>query len=150
MLRRKCFMAMKMSQAATMQFGAGSLAVLGDQLKMRGLKKAIIITDKGVTGAGVTAKVEAVIKEAGIECALYDECLADAPSDTVTLAANAARDAKSDAIIALGGGSSMDTAKAVSLILKDPKPITEVRGKPPVPPDVPLITSQLHPAPVAR
>jgi len=131
---------MKMSQAATMQFGAGSLAILGDQLKMRGLKKAIIITDKGVTAAGVTAKVEAVLKDAGIESALFDDCLPDAPSDSVTLAANAARDSKADVIIALGGGSSMDTAKGAGLIIKDPKPITECAGQPPRPPDLPIIT----------
>ena len=86
-------MAMRLSQAAMIMFGAGSLEVLGEQLKMLGSKKAIIITDKGVTGAGVTAKVEGVIKGAGVECAVFDGCLADAPSHTVPLAAKAARDA---------------------------------------------------------
>jgi alcohol dehydrogenase class IV len=123
-----------------MLFGAGSLGVLGDQLKMLGCKKPIIITDKGVTAAGATAKVEKVVKDAGLECAIYDGCLSDAPSDSITVAANAVRDAKADAIIALGGGSSMDTAKAASLIIKDPKPITELIGKPPGKPDVPIIT----------
>ena len=130
----------KMSQAATMMFGPGALGIMGDQLKMRGLKKPIIITDKGVTAAGVTAKVEKAIKDAGLECAVYDDCLSDAPSDSITVAANAVREANADCIIALGGGSSMDTAKAASLIIKTPKPITEMRGQPPRNSDVPIFT----------
>ena len=133
-------MAMRMTQAAPIMFGAGSLEVLGMQLKMRGLKKPIIVTDKGVTAAGVTDKVVKVIKDAELEYAIYDDCLSDAPTDSITVAANAIRDAKADAIIALGGGSSMDTAKAASLIIKDPKPITELIGKPPGKPDLPIIT----------
>ena len=140
---------MMMSQSATIMFGVGALSVLSEELKMRGLKNPIIITDKGVTGAGVTSKVEAVIKEAGLACAIWDGCLSDAPTDSVDAAAAVIRDAKADCIVALGGGSSMDTAKAASLILKNNKPILEVMPKPPGPsdpprppavPDVPLFT----------
>jgi len=134
---------MKMSQAATIMFGAGSLAILGDQLKMRGLKKPIIITDKGVTAVGVTAKVEQLIKDAGLDCAIYDDCQSDAPSDSITVAADAVRAAGADAIIALGGGSSMDTAKAASLVINNPRPITEITpgpGRGPGKPDLPIFT----------
>ena len=132
-------MAMRMTQAAPILFGVGALQELGGQLKMRGLQKPIIITDAGVTAVGATAKVEGVVKEAGLACAVYDGCLSDAPSDSITVAANAIREAKADCIIALGGGSSMDTAKAASLIINDPKPITEVTG-PPHKPDLPIFT----------
>ena len=136
---------MKMSQAAMMMFGSGSLAILGDELKSRGLCRPIIITDKGVTGVGVTAKVEAVIKGAGLECAIWDNCLSDAPTDSVDEAAAVVREFGADAIIGLGGGSSMDTAKAVATVIKNPVPIKEVmaRGRPmgPLPdPDLPLFT----------
>ncbi|MCL2121358.1 MAG: iron-containing alcohol dehydrogenase [Clostridiales bacterium] len=131
--------AQKMSQGTTMMFGVGALSILGDQLKMRGLKRPVIITDKGVTAAGVTAKVEKVIKDAELECVIYDDCLSDAPSDSITVAADAFRAAKGDCIVALGGGSSMDTAKAVSRVILNPRPITEVVG-PPAPPDVPIFT----------
>ena len=133
-------MPQRMSQAAPMLFGPGALAALGDQLKMLGSSNPIIVTDKGVTAAGATAKVEKAIKDAGLSCAIYDGCLSDAPTDSITVCANAIRDAKADAIVALGGGSSLDTAKAASLIIKDPKPITEFIGKPPGKPDVPIIT----------
>jgi len=136
-------MAMRMTQAAPMIFGAGSLAVLGDELKNRGVKSAVIITDKGVTGAGVTAKVEDVIKAAGVGCSVWDECLSDAPSDTIAVAAAAIRDSGADIIIALGGGSSMDTAKAASLIIKEEKPIQAFMigpGAKPGVPDLPVIT----------
>ena len=142
--------AMRMTQAAPMLFGTGSLQMLGDELKMRGLKKPVIITDKGVTGAGVTEKVKSVVKEAGLECAVWDNCLSDAPTDSVDAAAAAARDAGADAIIALGGGSSMDTAKAASLSINNNKTILEIMGPPPseamgpppppCEPDVPIFT----------
>jgi len=133
-------MAMMMSQAATMMFGVGALSVLGEQLMMRGYKNPIIITDKGVTGAGVTAKVEAAIKDAGLAYTLWDNCISDAPSDSVDMAAAAIREAKADSIIALGGGSSMDTAKAASLIINSSKSILELIGQPPCEPDLPIIT----------
>ena len=133
-------MAQKMSQAATMLFGAGALAELGGRLKMLGAKSAVIVTDKGVTGAGVTAKVEKVIKDAEVACSVFDDCLADAPSDSVGVAAAFIRNAKADIIIALGGGSSMDTAKGASLIINEDVPITARMGQPPRKPDVPIIT----------
>ena len=121
------------SQAATMLFGAGALSGLGGELRMRGLKNPIIITDKGVTGAGVTAMVEAVVREAGLACVIWDGCLSDAPTDSVEEAAAFARDAGADSIIGLGGGSSMDSSKAVSLIIKNKRPVTEFMFQPPDP-----------------
>ena len=134
-----------MSQAATMMFGSGSLAVLGDEMKLRGLKKAAIITDKGVTGAGVSAQVEAVIKEAGFDCMIWDNCLSDPPADSVDEAAAAIRNYGADAIIGLGGGSSMDTAKAASMVIKNPISIKEIMARPRAPgplpdPDLPVFT----------
>ncbi|MCL2121359.1 MAG: iron-containing alcohol dehydrogenase [Clostridiales bacterium] len=131
--------AQKMSQAAMMMFGAGSLSILGEQIKMRGLSRPVIITDKGVTAAGVSAKVQNVLKEAGLESVLYDDCLSDAPSDSIPVAADAFRAAKGDCIVALGGGSSIDTAKAVSRTILNPGPITDIIGKPGAP-DVPIFT----------
>ena len=134
-------MAMLMSQAANVMFGAGALKSLGDQIKAKGFKKAIIVTDKGVSDIGITAKVEAVIKDAGAACAVFDGCLSDAPSDTVPHAAKAARDFGADVMIALGGGSSIDTAKVAALVIKEEKPITpqlSSRENPPIP-DIPVI-----------
>ena len=133
-------MVARMSQAAPIMFGAGALSALGDQLKMRGLQKPIIITDKGVTASGATGKVEKIVKDAGLQCAVYDGCLSDAPSDSITVAADAVRAAGADCIIALGGGSSMDTAKAASLIINNKKLITEMVGIPPAKPDLPIFT----------
>ena len=133
-------MATKMTQGAPIMFGTGALAILGEELKARGLQKPIIVTDKGVTSVGVTEKVVQAAKSAGIECAIYDDCQSDPPSDSVTVAADAIRAAKADCIIALGGGSSMDTAKAASLIINDPRPIMEIIGPPPRKPDLPIFT----------
>jgi alcohol dehydrogenase class IV len=130
----------KMSQAATMMFGVGALSILGDQLKMRGLKKPIIVTDKGVTAVGVTDKVKKVVTDAGLECAVYDGAVSDPPFDSIAVAADAIRASGADSIIALGGGSSIDTAKAASIILDDNVPISERIMKPPRKPDLPFFT----------
>jgi len=123
-------------------FGAGALATLGDQLKTLGLTKAIIITDKGVTDTGITAKVADVVKDAGASCAVFDGCLSDAPADSIPLAAGAARAAGAEVIIGLGGGSSMDTAKAATLLVKEDKPVTPTLSPPrnPIASDIPIIT----------
>ena len=133
-------MATRMTQSAPMLFGVGALAELGDELAILGAKKAIIITDKGVTGAGVTEKVEKAVRSAGIICSVYDDCLSDAPSDSIPVAASAIRAAEADVIIALGGGSSMDTAKAASLIINEDRPITDFMGPPSRKPNRPIIT----------
>ena len=127
------------TQSAPLMFGVGCLKSLGDQMKRHGLKKALIVTDKGITAAGVTEKVAAVIKDAGGEYVIYDECLPDPPHTSIPKPAAIANEEKVDFIIGLGGGSCMDTAKAASVVIKNPKPATEFIMKPPAQPDVPVI-----------
>jgi len=132
--------AQKMSQAGTMMFGIGALSILGDQLKNRGLKKPIIVTDKGVVAVGVADKVKQVVLDAGLECELYDGCLSDPPRPSIRVAADAIVASDAESIIALGGGSSIDTAKAASVILSENVPIEERMGKPPRKPELPFFT----------
>jgi alcohol dehydrogenase class IV len=123
-----------------MVFGVGALSVLAGELKMRGLKKPIIVTDKGVTAVGVTDKVKKVVTDAGLECEVYDGSVSDPHYDSITVAADAIRASGADSIIALGGGSSIDTAKAASIIIVDNVHITERMMKPPRKPDLPFFT----------
>ncbi|MDR1205163.1 MAG: iron-containing alcohol dehydrogenase [Peptococcaceae bacterium] len=134
-------------QFAPLLFGAGASGQLAAQLKMMGCKKAIAVTDKGVIAAGVLDKALASLKAEGIPYVVYDGCLPDAPDTCFYAAADMARSEGVDAMIAVGGGSNIDSAKAASILIKDRTP-REVLFAPPGPdsppppprrPDVKLI-----------
>jgi alcohol dehydrogenase len=130
-------------QVAPFLFGAGAVAQLGEKLTAMGATKAIIITDKGVVAAGVVDKATASLKEIGFSYVIFDGCLPDAPDHSFFAAAKLAREEKIDAIVAVGGGSDIDTAKVVSTLIRKEKTLEEVKGPegPPIPqdPDVKLI-----------
>ncbi len=102
-------------------FGAGARKELPEVLNRMGLKKALVCTDKGLLHVGTAQKVTAVLEEAGFPYEIYSEIK---PNPTVTnvkqgVAAFAA--AKADCIIAIGGGSSMDTAKGIGIVTNNPE-----------------------------
>lgn len=129
-------------QFAPILFGAGAVSQLYDQLASLGVTKALICTDKGVSAAGTIEKVTASLAENNFPFVVYDGCLPDAPHPTVLAAAELARAEKIDVIVAVGGGSNLDTAKAVSAMVKNEKTFEELIGLPPpgrYEPDVDLV-----------
>jgi len=95
-------------------FGIGALENLGIELSERGWESALIVTDRGVRQAGILAKVEESLKPYGIEYEIYDGV---EPNPTVAIIEAALPLAKEyNAIIGLGGGSSIDTAKALNVL----------------------------------
>jgi alcohol dehydrogenase class IV len=104
----------------SIRFGAGSLAQLPELIAAQSSVKPFIITDPGVAGAGVLAKVQAILTSAGINSASFAGIK---PNPTTLLIDEAARDAVAfgaDCIIALGGGSSLDSAKGIALVVANP------------------------------
>jgi len=104
----------------SIRFGAGSLAQLPELIAAQSSAKPFIITDPGVAGAGVLAKVQAILTSAGINSASFAGIK---PNPTTLLIDEAARDAVAfgaDCIIALGGGSSLDSAKGIALVVANP------------------------------
>lgn len=102
-------------------FGPGAREVLPKEIARLGLKKAFVATDKDLIKFGVADKVMSVLREAGIPYEVFSDIK---PNPTVSnvkagLAAYAASGA--DFIIAIGGGSSMDTAKAIGIITNNPE-----------------------------
>ena len=104
-------------------FGAGIRKIVGEKLKESGVKRVLLIYDKGVESVGIPDKIIAPIKAAGIETVSYNGVLADPPSSVVNEAAKFGKDAKVDAIIGLGGGSSIDTSKATRVLLSSKGPL---------------------------
>ncbi|OPY93152.1 MAG: 1,3-propanediol dehydrogenase [Syntrophaceae bacterium PtaU1.Bin231] len=100
-------------------FGNGAVKKMGEEaLALCGNgKKVLLISDKGVVGAGLTADAKASLEKSGFEVVLFDRVTADAPISLVHACTELGRKEKVGAVIAIGGGSVIDTAKAVSFMI---------------------------------
>ena len=90
-------------------------------MKSRGLQKALVCSDPDLLKFGVTQKVTAVLDAAGIAYEVYSEIKPNPTIENVKDGVEAAKAAQADCIIAIGGGSSMDTAKAIGIIITNPE-----------------------------
>ena len=113
-------MSVKFVLNETSYFGNGAREELAGEIQKRGFKKVFLVSDKSLVEAGVTAKVEEVLKRAGVPYDLYDEIK---PNPTIKNAQDgikACKESGADLIVAVGGGSSIDTAKAISIVMTNP------------------------------
>lgn len=102
-------------------FGPGARKELPGVVARLGFKKALVVTDKGLMKFGVAKMVLDVMDEAGISYDIFDDVK---PNPTVTNVKNgieACRKAQADFIVAIGGGSSMDTAKGIGIVVNNPE-----------------------------
>lgn len=105
----------------TSYHGAGAVKFIVSELAARGLKRPIVFSDPDLVKFGVTKKVTDLLAKAKVKCAIYSEIKPNPTIANVKNGVKAAKAAKADCIIAIGGGSSMDTAKGVGIILTNPK-----------------------------
>ena len=101
-------------------FGDGVSSQIGTHLLMMGAKKTLCIYDKGIKDVGIVDPVLEAITMAGIEVVPFDDVQVSVPYSTVFEAAEIGREAGIDTIVAIGGGSAMDTGKAVNVALTQP------------------------------
>jgi len=106
-------------------FGAGTVRQVGEKVKELGCKRALCICDEGVKNAGILGTVLAALEESGIETVVYDKVLADPPAPMVDEVGALVRECGADCVVGVGGGSSMDTAKAASVLYKHPGSISD-------------------------
>jgi len=99
------------SMSGRLLFGKGALARLPDVVTRLGAERPMIVTDQGLVKAGLPARVDAVLADAGISCDVYDGVEPDPRIEIVDLCATRAIEKESDLLIGLGGGSSLDIAK---------------------------------------
>ena len=104
----------------TSYFGEGARSVLADEIKNRGFKKVLVVTDKALYEVGVSKKVTDILDEAGIEYGVFHEVLPNPPIANVNSGIRMCKEIGADLIVAVGGGSSIDTAKAISIIMTNP------------------------------
>ncbi len=104
----------------TSYFGKGAREELAGEIEKRGFKKVFLVSDKSLVEAGVTSKVEEVLNKAGVPYDLYDEIKPNPTIKNVLDGVEACKNSEADLIVAVGGGSSIDTAKGISIIMTNP------------------------------
>ena len=105
----------------TSYFGAGARESLADEAKARGFKKILFVTDKVLLECGVAGKVTEVLDKAGIAYETYCDIKANPTVKNVQDGVKAFKDCGADALVAVGGGSVMDTAKGIGIIVANPE-----------------------------
>lgn len=101
--------------------GAGAVKEIGNELASRGFKKALVCSGKHVVKSGEINKILDPMKEKGIEWALFTDIKPNPTIENVQDGVKAFKEAEADCIVAVGGGSIMDTAKAVGVIINNPE-----------------------------
>lgn len=105
----------------TSHHGAGAIRVIPAEVKNRGFRKAFVCSDPDLIQFGVTKKVTDVMDEAGMVYEIYSDIKPNPTIENVQSGVAAFKASGADYIIAIGGGSSMDTAKAVGIIIANPE-----------------------------
>lgn len=105
----------------TSYHGAGAIQEIATEAQGRGFQKALICSDPDLIQFGVTAKVTEVLDKAGLAYEIYSNIKANPTIENVQLGVDAFKKAEADYIIAIGGGSSMDTAKGIGIVIANPE-----------------------------
>ncbi|MCM1368727.1 MAG: iron-containing alcohol dehydrogenase, partial [Roseburia sp.] len=105
----------------TSYHGAGCVAEIAGEVKRRAFKKAFVCADPDLVKFGIVKKVTDVLDGAGLAYDIFSEIKANPTIENVQAGVAACKKSKADCIIAIGGGSSMDTAKAVGIIITNPQ-----------------------------
>lgn len=105
----------------TSYHGAGAVKEIAGEAKDRGFKKALICSDPDLIKFGVTKKVTDVLDEAGLAYEIYSNIKANPTIENVQKGVEAFQAAGADYLIAIGGGSSMDTAKGIGIVIANPE-----------------------------
>ena len=109
-------------------FEAGAVAKLPALVAGLGAKTVLLVTDRGVRAAGLTRGAEAALAEAGCRVAVFEDVVADPPAHVVEAAAAFARSAGTELVLAIGGGSALDTAKLVAYLARSDEALDAIYG----------------------
>ncbi len=105
----------------TSYHGKGAIAEIATEIKARGFKKAFVCSDPDLIKFGVTKKVTDILDNASIAYEIFSEIKANPTIENVQAGVESFKASGADCIVAIGGGSSMDTAKAIGIIIENPE-----------------------------
>jgi alcohol dehydrogenase class IV len=108
--------------------GAGSVAKVGELCQQYHVSKPLIVTDNALVSLGIAQRVISSLQRSSIPFAMYDDVVPDPNFDVVREGVNAYRERQCDGIIALGGGSPMDCAKAIAASVRTGKDVARLTG----------------------
>ena len=109
-------------------FEPGASRKIDELVAGYGAKRVMLVTDKGVRGAGLTRGAEASLAAAGVKLSVFDDVVADPPSQVVEAAAAACRADQIELVLSIGGGSALDTAKLVAYLANTPDRLDDIYG----------------------
>src|SRR4051794_4505415 len=109
-------------------FEAGAAAKIAEIVASYAAKRVMLVTDQGVRNAGLTRGAEDALAKAGVSVSVFEDVVADPPSQVIEAAAARARSEKVDLVLSIGGGSALDTAKLVAYLAKSDEPLDAIYG----------------------
>ncbi|MFR5683762.1 MAG: lactaldehyde reductase [Clostridia bacterium] len=104
----------------TSYFGEGARNVLPEEIQKRGFQKVLVVTDKALYEVGITKKVTDLLEKENIPYEVFHDVKPNPTVQNVKDGLKVCRDSKADVIVAVGGGSSIDTAKCISIVMTNP------------------------------
>jgi alcohol dehydrogenase class IV len=93
-----------------------------------GSRRILLVTDKGVRGAGLTAAAEDALRAASLDVLVFEDVVADPPSEVIEQAVSLCRDERIDLVLSIGGGSALDTAKLVAYLARSNDRLEDIYG----------------------
>lgn len=109
-------------------FGRGAIEKLPEILKRYGLNKIMVVYDGGVKAAGIAERVMEQVEKAGIKAVIFDGVIPNPTNEVVEEAAAIAKEEQVEGFVAAGGGSSIDLAKAINVLMTNPGTISQYGG----------------------
>jgi hydroxyacid-oxoacid transhydrogenase len=116
--------------APPIKFGPGAVDEIGYDVAQLGVRRVLVLTDPGVAATGLPERVVDTLRKAGLEAGLYADVHVEPTDVSVKAAVAYAQDGGWDGFVAVGGGSSIDTAKAVNLLTSYPADLLDYVNKP--------------------
>ena len=101
-------------------FGFGTLTMLPERIRALAAKSVFVVTDPGVRAAGILQQVTTILEQAGVDVGIYDNVTADSGSSLIREGVDALKSSGADLIVGVGGGSALDTAKAIAAVATNP------------------------------
>jgi alcohol dehydrogenase class IV len=127
------------AQTCPIIYGVGTIGVLGEEVKKLGCTKVMVVSDENVSKLKIYAKGKQSLLDAGLKIIEFTKVVPDPSDYIVNEGGEIARAEKIDGIVAIGGGSPMDAAKGINVLVNNPGKVNQYFGNPFYTPGVPVI-----------
>ncbi len=111
------------SYPTAIRFGEGRIAELGDACRATGMENPLLVTDPGIAALPMTERAVAIVRDAGISCAVFSDIQANPTAGNVEAGLKVMRDGGHDGVIAFGGGSGLDAGKVIAFMKGQTRPV---------------------------